>query len=44
MILFGEASLRSALREYVTHYHAERNQHGVGNAIVAAGYHGQFNR
>jgi len=31
MILFGEASLRRALRAYVVHYHTERNHQGVGN-------------
>lgn len=34
MILFGEASLRRALREYVTHYHIERNHQGVGNRLL----------
>src|SRR6516165_4050937 len=31
LILFGEASLRHALREYVAHYHHERNHQGKGN-------------
>ncbi len=34
MILFGEASLRQALTEYVAHYHAERNHQGVGNRLL----------
>jgi transposase InsO family protein len=34
MILFGETSLRRALRAYVTHYHAERNHQGVGNRLL----------
>jgi len=34
LILFGEASLRRALREYVAHYHAERNHQGVGNELL----------
>jgi putative transposase len=34
MILFGEASLRRALREYVVHYQAERNHQGVGNRLL----------
>ncbi len=34
MILFGEASLRTALREYVSHYHDERNRQGVGNRLL----------
>jgi putative transposase len=31
LILFGEASLRHALQEYVEHYHSERNHQGKGN-------------
>ncbi len=31
VVLFGERSLRRALREYVEHYHAERNHQGKGN-------------
>ncbi len=34
MILFGEASLRRALREYVSHYHIERTHQGVGNRLL----------
>ena len=34
MILFGEASLRRALREYVAHFHRERNHQGVGNQLL----------
>jgi len=34
MILFGEASLRRALKEYVVHYHTERNHQGVGNRLL----------
>jgi hypothetical protein len=34
MILFGEASLRRALREYVAHYRSERNHQGVGNRLL----------
>ena len=34
MILFGEASLRRALREYVAHYQTERNHQGVGNRLL----------
>lgn len=33
-ILFGEVSLRCALSEYLVHYHAERNQQGVGNRLL----------
>ena len=36
MVLFGEASLRRALREYVAHYHAERIHQGVGNGLLGA--------
>jgi transposase InsO family protein len=34
MILFGEASLRHALQEYVEHYHHERNHQGKGNVLL----------
>jgi transposase InsO family protein len=34
MILFGEASLRRALKEYIEHYHTERNHQGVGNRLL----------
>ena len=34
MILFGEASLRRALREYVEHYNAERPHQGIGNRVL----------
>ena len=34
LILFGEASLRHALREYVAHYHHERNHQGKGNVLL----------
>ena len=34
LILFGERSLRYALREYLHHYHGERNHQGKGNAIL----------
>ena len=44
MILFGEASLRRALREYVAHYHTERNHQGVGNRLLRATCQGQFNQ
>jgi hypothetical protein len=35
MIFFGEDSLRRAVREYVAHYHAQRNHQGLCNAIIA---------
>jgi transposase InsO family protein len=33
LILFGERSLRHVVREYLAHYHAERNHQGIGNII-----------
>jgi len=35
MILFGEDSLRRALREYCTHHHTERPHQGIGNELIA---------
>ncbi len=34
LILFGEASLRHAIPEYVAHYHYERNHQGKGNVLL----------
>jgi transposase InsO family protein len=34
MILFGEGSLRKTIREFVTHYHGERNHQGLGNRLI----------
>jgi len=34
LILFGEASLRRALTEFVDHFHAERNHQGKGNVLL----------
>jgi transposase InsO family protein len=34
LILFGEASLRRALREYLVHYHRERNHQGKDNILL----------
>jgi putative transposase len=34
MILFGEGSLRKAIREFVAHYHGERNHQGLGNRLI----------
>jgi len=34
VILFGERSLRRALREYVEHFHTERNHQGKGNVLL----------
>ena len=35
MILFGEDSLRRALREYVDHHNTERPHQGLGNELIA---------
>ena len=34
MILFGEASLRDAIAQFVQHYHLERNHQGLGNELI----------
>ena len=34
LILFGEASLRHALTQYVAHVHHERNHQGKGNVLL----------
>ena len=34
LILFGEASLRRALTEYIDHHHFERNHQGKGNLLL----------
>jgi putative transposase len=34
LILFGEASLRRALAEFVEHFHTERNHQGKGNGLL----------
>jgi transposase InsO family protein len=48
LILFGEASLRQAIREFVVHYHFERNHQGLGNSLInpmeAAGTTGAVHR
>jgi hypothetical protein len=36
LILFGEASLRRALSEYLAHYHLERNHQGINNRLLIA--------
>jgi len=33
-MLFGEGSLRKAIREFVAHYHLERNHQGLGNWLI----------
>lgn len=34
LILFGESSLRRAVRNFVAHYHSERNHQGLGNCLI----------
>jgi transposase InsO family protein len=34
LILFGEGSLRKTIREFVAHYHGERNHQGLGNRLI----------
>jgi putative transposase len=34
MILFGERSLRNALREFLTYFHSERNHQGLDNRLI----------
>jgi transposase InsO family protein len=34
VILFGEEALRTAVREFVAHYHGERNHQGIGNLLI----------
>jgi hypothetical protein len=34
LILFGKASLRRALIEYIDHHHFERNHQGKGNLLL----------
>ena len=34
LILFGEGSLRRVLREYLAHYHGERNHQGKDNLVL----------
>ena len=37
MILFGEASLKMAIKNFVAHYHRERNHQGLANRIILPG-------
>ena len=34
LVLFGEASLRRALADFIDHYHEERNHQGKGNTLL----------
>lgn len=49
MIFFGESSLRKGIREFVLHYHGERNHQGIGNQLIMpdksqAGHRGEVLR
>ena len=37
LIFFGEDMLRRTVREYVQHYHEERNHQGLDNTIIVPG-------
>ncbi len=37
MILFGENSLRNVVRQFLAHYHVERNHQGLENKIIDPG-------
>jgi transposase InsO family protein len=34
MVFLGEATLRQAIREYMEHYHTERNHQGLNNRLI----------
>jgi putative transposase len=34
MVFFGEGSLRTGIREFLLHYHRERNHQGLGNRLI----------
>ncbi len=34
LVLIGEGSLRRAIREFVDHYHHERNHQGLSNQLI----------
>jgi len=34
IIFLGERSLRNALREFLAHFHSERNHQGLGNRLI----------
>jgi hypothetical protein len=35
MIFFGEESLRTAIHQFVAHYHSERNHQGLANQLIS---------
>jgi transposase InsO family protein len=37
MVLFGEMALRNAVREFLIHYHEERNDQGLDNRLIESG-------
>jgi len=37
MIFFGENMLRNAVRQFLEHYHLERNHQGLDNRIIDPG-------
>jgi putative transposase len=41
-VLFGEKSLCHVIREYLTHYHSERNHQGIGNVIPFPDYRAEM--
>lgn len=44
MILFGEGSLRKAVREFDSHYHFERNHQGLDNRLIIPDEHHTENK
>ena len=49
LVLLGESHLRAVIRQYVEHYHSERNHQGLDNELLpygllglsASGQHGE---
>jgi len=37
MIFFGENSVRKAIKNYLAHYHEERNHQGLENKLIDPG-------
>jgi transposase InsO family protein len=37
LIFFGERSLRNAVAQFISHYHAERNHQGLHNELIEPG-------
>ena len=40
MVILGESHLRYAVRQYLEHYHHERNHQGLDNELIAANENG----